>query len=148
MARPPQGGDRDQIKAVATGQCDIAVVNTYYLFGMLYSRDEAEVEAAKKVAVFWPNQADRGAHINISGAGITQAAKNKENAVKLMEYLTSDQAQQWYAETNGEYPIRDTIPMSATLAAWGNFKKDALAMSELGLLNAEATRIMDKAGWR
>jgi iron(III) transport system substrate-binding protein len=102
----------------------------------------------KKVAVFWPNQADRGAHINISGAGITQAAKNKENAVKLMEYLTSDQAQQWYAETNGEYPIRDTIPMSATLAAWGNFKKDALAMSELGLLNAEATRIMDKAGWR
>jgi len=148
MARPPQGGDRDQIKAVAAGQCDIAVVNTYYLYGMLNGSDKAQAEVAKKVAIFWPNQDGRGTHVNISGAGITKAAKNKENAVKLMEFLTSDASQQWYAETNGEYPIRDAVPMSATLAEWGEFKKDALAMSELGLRNAEATRIMDKAGWR
>ena len=148
FARPPKGGDRDQIKAAASGQCDIAVVNTYYLAGMLNSKDEAQQAAAEKVAVFWPNQADRGAHVNVSGAAIMAASKNKENAVKLLEFLSSDESQQWYAETNGEYPIRDGIAISEQLKSWGEFKKDTLNLDQLGALNPEAVRLMDRAGWK
>ncbi|KGM07257.1 Ferric iron ABC transporter, iron-binding protein [Methylophaga thiooxydans] len=148
FARPPQGGDRDQIKAVAAGQCDIAVANTYYLAGMHYSQDESERQAAEKVAVFWPNQADRGTHINISGAAVTAAAKNRDNAIKLLEFLTSDAAQRWYGMVNGEYPVREGIEMNDTLASWGEFKSDDLNMRQLGELNATALRLMDKAGWR
>lgn len=148
FARPPQGGDRDQIKAVAAGQCDIAVANTYYLAGMLQSQDETERQAAEKVAVFWPNQAERGTHINISGAAVTAAAQNRDNAIKLLEFLTSDVAQRWYGMVNGEYPVREGIEMNDTLASWGDFKSDDLNMRQLGELNAKALRLMDKAGWR
>lgn len=148
FARPPQGGDRDQIKAVAAGQCDIAIANTYYLAGMLQSDDEAERSAAEKVAVFWPNQADRGTHINISGAAVTAAAKNRDNAIKLLEFLTSDEAQKWYAEKNGEYPIRSDIPVGDTLQQWGEFEADDLNMGILGQYNADALRLMDRAGWK
>ena len=148
FARPPKGGDRDQVKAAASGQCDIAIVNTYYLAGMLNSKNEAEKAAADKVAVFWPNQADRGAHVNISGAAIMAASKNKGNAVKLLEFLSSDESQQWYAETNGEYPIRDGIAISEQLKSWGEFKKDILNLDQLGALNPEAVRLMDRAGWK
>ncbi|OUR65790.1 Fe(3+) ABC transporter substrate-binding protein [Methylophaga sp. 42_25_T18] len=148
FARPPKGGDRDQVKAAASGQCDIAIVNTYYLAGMLSSKDEAQKAAADKVAVFWPNQADRGAHVNVSGAAIMAASKNKENAVKLLEFLSSDESQQWYAETNGEYPIRDGIAISEQLKSWGEFKKDTLNLDQLGALNPEAVRLMDRAGWK
>lgn len=148
FARPPKGGDRDQIKGAASGQCDIAVANTYYLAGMLTSKDEAQKEAASKVAVFWPNQSDRGAHVNVSGATVLAAAKNKANAVKLLEFLASDEAQQWYAEVNGEYPIRDGIAVSDTLKSWGEFKKDTLKLDQLGTLNPEAVKLMDRAGWK
>jgi iron(III) transport system substrate-binding protein len=148
FARPPKGGDRDQIKAAAAGQCDIAIANTYYLAGMLTSKDEAQKEAASKVAVFWPNQADRGAHVNVSGATVLAAAKNKDNAVKLLEFLASDEAQKWYAEVNGEYPIRDGIAVSDTLKSWGEFNKDSLKLDQLGTLNPEAVKLMDRAGWK
>lgn len=148
FARPPQGGDRDQIKAVAAGQCDIAVANTYYLAGMHYSQDDSERKAAEKVAVFWPNQEERGTHINISGAAVTAAAKNRDNAIKLLEYLTSDKAQRWYGMVNGEYPVRKGIEMNEILAQWGDFKADDLNMEKLGENNAEALRLMDRAGWR
>lgn len=148
FARPPQGGDRDQIKAVAAGQCDIAIANTYYLAGMHYSQDANEKKAAEKVAVFWPNQDGRGTHVNVSGAGITAAANNRDNAVKLLEYLTSDEAQRWYGMVNGEYPVRKGIEMNEILASWGAFKADTLNLRKLGELNAEALRLMDKAGWR
>jgi len=148
FARPPKGGDRDQIKGAASGQCDIAVANTYYLAGMLTSKDNAQKEAASKVAVFWPNQSDRGAHVNVSGASILAAAKNKANAIKLLEFLASDEAQQWYAEVNGEYPIRDGIAVSDTLKSWGEFKKDTLKLDQLGTLNPEAVKLMDRAGWK
>jgi iron(III) transport system substrate-binding protein len=148
LARPPKGGDRDQIKAAAAGQCDIAVANTYYLAGMLKSKDDAQRSAAERMAVFWPNQEGRGAHVNVSGAAVTKAARNPEAALKLLEYLAGDEAQQWYAETNGEYPVRAGIPVSETLSAWGEFKADDLNLAKLGELNAEAVRLMDRAGWK
>lgn len=148
FGRNPQGGDRDQIAAVAIGQCELAVVNTYYLAGMLNATTGAEREQAERVAVFWPNQDGRGAHINVSGAGLSKNAPNPEEAVQLLEFMVSDEAQTWYAEANNEYPIRDDIPFSDTLQAWGDFKADPLALEELGIHNAEAVRVMDRAGWR
>ncbi len=148
LARPPQGGDRDQIKAAAAGQCDIAIANTYYLAGMLSSQDEAERAAAERMGVFWPNQDGRGVHVNVSGGAVTKSAKHKESAVKLLEFLAGDASQQWYADTNGEYPIRTGIPVSQILSAWGTFKADDLNLARLGELNAEAVRLMDRAGWK
>lgn len=147
MARSPQGGDRDQISAVSAGQCDLAVVNTYYLAGMLNSPVASERQVAQSVEVFWPNQDGRGAHINISGAGLTTSAPNPAEAVRLMEFLVSEEAQTWYAEANHEYPIREDIPVSDTLQQWGEFKADDLALEQLGVHNAEAVRVMDRAGW-
>ena len=157
MARPPRGGDRDQIKAAAAGQCDVAIANTYYLAGMLSSDDPGEREPAQRMAIFWPNQpvdgadadgAGRGTHVNVSGAALTKAAKHRDEAIALVEFLVSPEAQAWYAETNGEYPVVDGIDPSPTLAEWGDFKADDLNLSRLGELNAEAVRLMDRAGWR
>ncbi len=148
FAKPPRGGDRDQIKAAAAGQCKLAIANTYYLAGMLNSDDLAEQEAAAKIGVFWPNQNDRGSHVNISGAAVTKAAKNRDNAVKLIEFLSSDEAQQWYAEVNGEYPVVKGIASSTLLQQWGEFKADPLNMAILGENNREALKLMDRAGWQ
>lgn len=148
LARSPKGGDRDQIKAAAAGQCDIAIANSYYYAGMLTGNDEEQKAAADKVAIFWPNQDDRGTHINISGIALTKSAKNKANALKLMEFMVGEEAQQWYAETNGEYPVVADVPASELLKSWGDFKADALNLSVLGDNNAEALKIMDRAGWK
>jgi iron(III) transport system substrate-binding protein len=148
LARPPQGGDRDQVKAAAAGQCDLAIANTYYLAGMLSSADGAEKAAAEQMGVFWPNQDGRGTHVNVSGAAVTKAAKHKAEAVKLMEFMATPESQAWYAEVNGEYPVAPGIPVGATLAAWGTFKADTLNLARLGELNAEATKLMDRAGWK
>jgi len=148
FARPPKGGDRDQIKAVAAGECDLTLANTYYLGGMVTSQDEAEKQAAAKVAVFWPDAKTTGVHVNVSGAGITAHARNRDNAVRLLEFLVSDSAQRWYAETNNEYPVNPAIPPSATLKAWGEFKADTLNVAKLGELNAAAVQVMDRAGWK
>jgi len=148
FARPPQGGDRDQIKAVAAGQCDIAVVNSYYLGAMTQSEDPAQREIADKVAVFWPDQQGRGTHINISGAGITASAKNRLQAMQLMEFLASPQSQSWYAQTNMEYPVRPDVEASPTLRSWGEYKADTLGVTELGKLNAQAVMAMDRARWK
>ena len=148
FARPPKGGDRDQVKAVAAGLCDIAIVNTYYLAQMQHSKDKMQTLAANKVAIFWPNQNDRGSHVNISGAAITTSSKHPKEALKLLEYLAGDDAQSWYANTNQEYPIRNNIKASDILTSWGTFKADQLNLSELGKRNADAVKIMDRAGWR
>lgn len=148
MARRPQGGDRDQIKAAVAGQCDIAVANTYYLAGMLTGKDPVQREIAQKVVVFWPNQQGRGTHVNVSGAALIKASHNREAAIRLIEFLASEAAQQWYAEVNGEYPVVAKVPTGETLKAWGEFKPDSLNLSELGRLNAEALKLMDRAGWR
>ncbi len=148
FARDPKGGDRDQVKAAAAGVCDLAIVNTYYLGAMLNSKDESERAAAAKVALFWPNQNGRGAHVNISGAGITRSARNREAAVQLLEFLTNEQSQGWYASVNQEYPVRAGVEWSETLKQWGSFKADTLNLSILGKNNPAAVRLMDKAGWK
>jgi iron(III) transport system substrate-binding protein len=148
LARPPKGGDRDQIKAVAAGQCDVAVANTYYLGTMLNSSDPAQREAAAKISVFWPNQADRGSHVNVSGAGVTRHARNRNNAVRLLEFMTTEESQRWYADANLEYPVRTGITLNPTLEAWGTFAGDTINLAELGRHNAAAVRLMDRAGWK
>ncbi|MEX0964705.1 MAG: Fe(3+) ABC transporter substrate-binding protein [Pseudohongiellaceae bacterium] len=148
FGRNPQGGDRDQVSAIVAGQCDVAVINTYYLAGMLNSTTGDERETALQVALFWPNQAGRGAHINVSGAGITRYAPNAEAAVQLLEFLVNDESQAWYAEANSEFPVRADIAVSETLRAWGEFKADSLPLEQLGINNTEAVRLMDRAGWR
>mgnify|MGYP005842754153 CR=1 FL=1 len=147
LARPPQGGDRDQIRAVAAGQCDLAVVNTYYLGGMLNGA-AADQEAAAKVGLIWPDQKGNGTHINVGGAGVTKHAKNRENAIRLLEFLVGEESQEWYAYANYEFPVRPGVKVGETLAAWGEFKADNLNLSLLGEHNAAAVRLMDRAGWR
>ena len=148
LARTPKGGDRDQVTAAAVGQCDLAVVNTYYLGTMLNDSDQAQRDAASKVAVFWPNQGTSGTHINISGAGVTKSAQHKDEAVKLLNFLVSNESQFWYAKENNEYPVRPDIEWSDTLKTWGHFKADDLNLAKLGENNAEAVKLMDRAGWK
>jgi iron(III) transport system substrate-binding protein len=147
LARKPQGGDRDQIKAAAAGEGDIVIANSYYYAQMLTSDQEEEREAAKKLKVIWPNQDDRGVHVNVSGACVAANAPNKEEAVKLLEFLVSDEAQQIYAEKGQEFPVKPGIPASETLQSLGSFKADELNLAELGKHNAEAVRIFDRVGW-
>jgi iron(III) transport system substrate-binding protein len=148
FARPPQGGDRDQIKAVAAGLCDVAIANTYYLAGMLSSKDETTQEQAKKVNVIWPNQADRGVHINISGVALAKNSPNKDAAVKLIDFLLSNESQLWYAKTNHEYPILANVAWSELLQSFGTYKAEQVPLSKLGELNASAVKMMDRAGWK
>ena len=148
MARPPRGGDRDQIRAAASGQCDIAVANTYYFGAMSGGKKAKDKKAAAKMALFWPNQDGRGAHVNISGAGVTKYAANKDNAVRLLEFLANKASQKWYAEVNHEFPIRSDVETSALLKSWGNFKSDAINLSILGKNNPDAVKLMDRAGWK
>ena len=148
FARTPAGGDRDQIKAVAAGLCDVAIVNSYYLGGMLRSSDPAQLKAASSVGLFWPNQDGRGTHINISGAGVTRSSQNPELAAQLIAFLASDESQRWYAEMNNEFPIRADIKVSETLRTWGGFDADKLNVTELGRNNANAIMAMDRAGWK
>ena len=148
FARPPVGGDRDQVLAAAGGLCDIAVINTYYLAYMLANPDPVQKKAAEQMQVIWPNQEDRGTHVNVSGAGITRTAKNKEDAIKLLEFLVDEEAQYWYSNTNYEYPVRDDVKIGDILNSWGDFKADTIELDKLGELNAEAVKLMDKAGWQ
>ncbi|MBF0263737.1 MAG: Fe(3+) ABC transporter substrate-binding protein [Gammaproteobacteria bacterium] len=148
LARKPKGGDRDQVKAAASGQCDVAVVNTYYFGKMLKSKKSKELKAAQAVKVFWPNQQDRGTHVNVSGAAIAKHSKNPENAKRLIEFLSSKESQQWYASVNYEYPARADVEPSDLLKSWGTFKSDTLNLAKLGENNAKAVMIMDRAGWK
>ncbi|MEX1081485.1 MAG: Fe(3+) ABC transporter substrate-binding protein [Halofilum sp. (in: g-proteobacteria)] len=149
MARRPQGGDTDQIRAVASGVCDVAVNNTYY-YGRLVNSDDAEDRAvAEKVGLIFPNQDGRGTHVNVSGAGVTTHASNVDTATQLLEFLVSDEAQQWYAQVNYEYPVNPEAEVAESVEGWGYpFEEDDLPLARLGELNAEAVRIFDRAGWR
>jgi len=148
FARKPAGGDTDQLRAAAAGQCDIAIANTYY-YGRLASSDkQADRDVANALGVFWPNQADRGAHINVSGAGVTKHAKHPEAAERLLEFLVNPESQTWYAEVNIEYPVVADARASELLQSWGEFKGDSLNMSRLGENNRAAVQLMDRAGWR
>ncbi len=148
MARQPKGNDRDQVKAVVAGEGDIAVVNTYYIGNMLNSDSEEEVKAAKAVGIFFPNQDGRGAHVNVSGAGVAKHAPNRENAVKFIEFLVSEEAQHVFANSNYEYPVNEAVETSQLLQSWGEFKEDSLPLSRLGEYNKKAVITFDEAGWK
>ena len=148
FARTPKGNDRDQVKAIAGGVGDVAIVNTYYIGKLLGSDDEAERSAGSAVEIFFPNQKDRGAHINISGAGVTRSSKNVANAVALLEFLTGPDAQQALAKANSEYPINPQVEEPPLLKSWGAFKADTIHLSLLGKHNSEAVKIFAKSGWR
>lgn len=148
FARAPAGGDTDQLRAAAAGVCDIAIANTYY-FGRLHKSEKVEDKAVtEKLSIFWPNQNDRGTHVNVSGIGMTKYAKNKDSAIKLMEFLVTEESQTWYAEVNNEYPVIENGQTDEVLTSWGEFKRDAVNLSELGANNRTAIELMDRAGWR
>ena len=148
MARSPQGNDRDQLKAVISGEGEIAIVNTYYIGKLLNSKDPEEVKVGQRVGVFFPNQEDRGTHINISGAGVAKYAPNKANAIKFIEYLSSENAQKVFATANYEYPVNLSLEASELLKSWGTFKEDSLPLSKLGENNKRAVIVFDEAGWK
>lgn len=148
FARPPKGGDRDQIKAAVAGICDVAVANTYYLAGMLSDTDSKNHDIASQVNVFWPNQDGRGAHVNISGAALTKFAPNKTSAEKLLAFMVTKEAQEWYAQTNHEYPVVEGVKWSPILEGFGRFKAEQVELQKVGQLNKQAVQLMDRAGWK
>ncbi len=148
FARPPKGGDTDQIKAVAAGEGDVALVNTYYVARLIGSSKPDEKAVADKIGVFFPNQRDRGTHVNISGAGVVKTAKNKDNAVKLVEYLLSPEAQRYLADTSMEFPVNPKVQPHGILAAFGDFKVDPLNAAKFAGYQPEALKIMDRTGWK
>jgi len=148
LARPPAGGDTDQIKAVAAGVGDVAIANTYYFGRLLASSDAEERRLAERLAIFFPNQDGRGTHVNVSGAGVTVSSKNVANAIRLLEFLASEDAQKIFSEANLEYPVNPRVEPAAILRAWGEFRADTLNLARLGELNASAVEIFDRAGWR
>jgi iron(III) transport system substrate-binding protein len=148
LARAPQGGDTDQIKAVAAGECDIAIANHYYYLRLVKSDDPADQAVAEAVAIFFPNQDDRGAHANIGGAGVVATAPNPGNAIAFIEYLTTDEAQRHFAEGNNEFPVVAGVEPDPLIADWGEIRTDAVNASLYGQNNAEAVRLMDRVAWR
>ncbi|GAA5217303.1 Fe(3+) ABC transporter substrate-binding protein [Corallincola platygyrae] len=148
MARPPAGGDTDQLKAAAAGVCDIAIANTYYFGRLASSSDAAKNAVADKLGVFWPNQQDRGTHVNASGIGVTKSAKNGDAANQLIAFMLTGESQSWYAQVNNEYPIVPGVPASDVLNSWGEFKADAINLSLLGENNRLAVETMDRANWK
>lgn len=148
MARDPQGGDTDQILAVAAGECNLAVGNHYYYARLLNSDDVADREAARKVGIIFPNQDGRGVHANIGGAGVVANAPNRDSAVRFLEFLSSDKAQEVFAGSNHEYPVVEGVLANPVLDSWGNLNIDDVNVSVLGENNPEAVRIFDRVGWR
>jgi iron(III) transport system substrate-binding protein len=147
LARKPKGNDRDQVKAILAGEGNLAIINTYYLGKLLNSKDQLEVNAGKAVSLFFPNQNDRGTHVNISGIGVTKHAPNKDNAIKFIEYLLNKESQEVFANANYEYPVNPNAEMSQLLKSWGDFKEDQLSLSKLGELNKAAVIIFDEVAW-
>ncbi|MFD1040085.1 Fe(3+) ABC transporter substrate-binding protein [Virgibacillus byunsanensis] len=148
MARDPKGGDRDQAIAIAAGEGDVAVMNTYYLGQMLNAEDEEQVKAAEQLDILFPNQDSTGTHVNISGIGLTASSKNTENAIKFMEFLTTESAQEQFAETNYEYPVNPNVEPAELLKSWGEFKEQDINLTKLGDNNEQAIKIMNEIGWK
>lgn len=148
MARSPKGSDRDQMKAVAAGVGDLAIVNTYYVGKLLNSPDSLERRVGQQMGIFFPNQEGRGAHINVSGAGVAKYSPNKANAIKFIEFLSSEAAQEIFSSSNFEYPVNPIVKISPLLQSWGTFKEDKLSLSNLGVLNKSAVLLFDQVGWK
>ena len=148
FARQPEGGDIDQIKAVAAGQCDVAIVNHYYWARLAKSDDPGDQAAVSKTALFFPNQEDRGTHINISGMGLVKTAPHPENGIAFMEFLVSPEAQKVFADRNNEYPVVAGIEVDPVVAELGEFKVDEVNVAAYGRNNPEVNEIVDRAGWQ
>ncbi len=145
LARKPQGNDRAQVKAIKEGVCDVAIGNTYYYGKML--DNEEQRPWAESVNIVFPNQADRGMSMNISGMSLIKGGPNRENAVKLMEFLTGDVAQQIYAEVNYEYPVKPGVEWAENVKSWGTFKADELPLSDIARLSPDAIKLVDTVGY-
>lgn len=147
MARPPQGSDRDQIRAVAAGLADVALVNTYYVGLLENSEEEKDRKAAAAIKLFFPNQSNRGTHVNISGAGVVKGTEKKEEVTRFLSFLLSDEVQAMYPVNTFEYPVVSSVDWSDRQKEWGSFKADAVPLSSMGDLTAEAVRLFNQAGW-
>ena len=145
LSRKPQGNDRAQVKAIWQGECDIALINSYYMGQML--ADDEQQAWANAVNITFPNQSDRGTHVNISGVSLTQASPNRDNAIKLMEFLVSESAQSIYAEENYEYPVNPAVASSELVQSWGEFKADELSLTDIGKHRATAVILVDETGY-
>ncbi len=148
FARPPEGGDTVQIQAVAAGAGDVAIANTYYYARLVKSDKPEERAVADQVGIFFPNQRDRGTHINISGGGVLKNSPNREAAVQFLEHLASQQAQSLFALGNYEYPVVAGVAADPVVVSFGQFQEDSVNAGTFGRNNAEALRIMDRAGWK
>ncbi|MFW5725734.1 MAG: Fe(3+) ABC transporter substrate-binding protein, partial [Bacteroidota bacterium] len=148
MAQPPTGNDRDQVKAIAAGIGDVAIVNTYYMGLLLNSTNQEEQEIARQMGIFFPNQEDRGTHINISGIAITAHAPNKDNAQKLVRFMLDEPAQRTLSEEIHEYPVNKNVEWTDLLKEWGSFKEDTIPLDQLGRHLSTATVLFNEAGWK
>jgi iron(III) transport system substrate-binding protein len=149
MARPPRGGDTDQIKGVAAGECGVALTNTYYWVRLVRSGDPKDKEIVSKVSFVWPNQSTTGVHVNISGGGVAKNAPHRDNAIAFLEYLTSPKAQAHFAEGNNEWPVvKGAVTNNAALAALGMPKMESVPISTIGKNQVAAQRILDRVGYR
>lgn len=148
FARDPKGGDTDQLRSVAAGECDVGVANSYYYVRLLTSKKPKDRETASKIAVVFPNQADRGTHINVSGAGLLKNAPNRAAAIKFLEYLASEEAQRYFADGNNEYPVVEGMAPNSALQGLGSFKADTLNVAIYGENQPLAQKIFDRAGWK
>ena len=148
LARKPEGNDRAQAKAIYEGVCDIAIMNTYYYGKMKFNEKNPEQKKwANAINLVFTNQNDRGNHINVAGGGVVKYSKNKDNAIALLEFLTTPQAQKLYSSMNYEYPVNPTMTLSNELKSWGNFKEDELPIEKLAELAPIAQKIIDRVGW-
>ena len=148
FARPPKGNDRDQAKDIVAGLADVALMNTYYLGQLLNSKDPEEVKVGQSVGVFFPNQATTGTHVNVSGVGLTKFAKNKDNAIKFIEFLTGVEAQGLLSQGNYEYPANPQAPKHPLLESFGDFKAQAIDFSALCENNPKAVELFAEGGWK
>ena len=149
MARPPRGGDTDQIRAVASGECGVALTNTYYWVRLMRSSDPKDKEVVAKVGFIWPNQATSGTHVNISGGGVARHAPNRANAIRFLEYLSSAQAQAYFADGNNEWPVVKGVEVNnPALASLGTYKAESVPVSSIGKGQIAAQRILDRVGFR
>ena len=149
FAKRPQGNDRAQVKAIHEGECDIALINNYYFGKLKFSEDPEQRKWVDNVKLVFPNQGenDRGAHVNISGGGVVKFSKNKENALALLEFLTSEKAQKLYGEINFEYPVNPKVSPSEELQKWGKFREDNLSIIKIAELSPLSQKIIDRVGW-
>lgn len=148
LARKPAGNDRGQVKGIYTGECDLAIANTYYMAKMMTNEKEPEQqEWAASAKILFPNSGERGTHVNVSGMALAKHAPNREAAVKLMEFLSSDDAQEIYAEVNNEYPVNPDVAWSDIVLSWGEFKSDPLPLDRVAELRGKASELVDKVGF-